>query len=126
MRTTRKRLFILLALGSSFAFACGIAEVGLRIAGYDRTYVNPLHSFHERDPRVGYCGKPDFVGRFYSTQFDVVVAHDSDGFRRQEVRNKASDPANRIFVLGDSYVWGWGVGQGQGLHRRNEPFAAGI
>lgn len=86
-------------------------EVGLRVAGYDRTYVNPLHSFHEGDPELGYRGRPDFVGRFYRPEFDVLVEHDNHGFRKH-VYAPTQAAKQRVFVLGDSFTWGFGVPQG--------------
>ncbi len=108
----RKRLFVLTALLFSVTFACGVAEVGLRLGGYDRTYVNPLHSFHQRDSRVGHRGKSNFTGRFHSYEFDVVVSHNEHGFRKNETRGSAH-PCQRAFVLGYSFTWGGGVGQGK-------------
>ena len=112
LSTGRKRLFVLMTLLGSAALACGVAEVGLRLGGYDRTYVNPLHSFHQRDSRVGHRGKPNFTGRFHSYEFDVVVSHNEHGFRKHKTPVPAH-PSQRAFVLGDSFTWGWGVGQGK-------------
>ena len=90
--------------------ACGIVELGLRVAGYGRNYTNPMGSFFEPDGDLGCHGKANFVGRFRRTDFDVVVEHDENGFRRNE---SPVDPAARhnVYVLGDSFVWGYGVGQ---------------
>ncbi len=98
------------ALGLALVTACGIVEVGLRLCGFGHNYTNPMGSFFEPDSELGCHGKANFVGRFHRTDFDVVVEHDADGFRRNEL---PPDPAARhdIYVLGDSFVWGYGVGQ---------------
>jgi hypothetical protein len=101
------------ALVLSFAVACGAGEIGLRLAGYSRTYLNPFGSFHEYDPVLGCRGKPDFVGRFRQADFDVVVAHNGLGFRQPEVHPQVVEPDHTLFVLGDSFVWGYGVGQAE-------------
>ena len=90
-----------------------ISESALRLAGYDRAYINPQASFHQPDARFGYIGKPDFSGRFHSPEFDVVIAHNKAGFRRHEAPLPAQEDHRSLFVLGDSFTWGWGVGQGK-------------
>jgi len=94
----------------SLVIACGIAELGLRICGFGHNYTNPAGSFFVPDVELGCHGKPNFVGRFHRVDFDVVVEHDANGFRRNE---SPPDPAARhdVYVLGDSFVWGYGVGQ---------------
>lgn len=84
---SRTAVFRTVALVSALFVAGAVAEVGLRVGGYDRAYFNPLQSFHEAHPLVGYRGKPGFVGRFRALEFDVVIAHDDRGFRRQEHRS---------------------------------------
>ncbi|NOG55836.1 MAG: hypothetical protein HND57_16175 [Planctomycetes bacterium] len=91
-----------------------IAEVALRALGYERSYVNPLHSFHVGHPLVGYLGKPGFTGRFRTPDFDVMISNGPDGFRLPDPM-PAADPdsaSRRVFVFGDSFTWGWGVPQG--------------
>ena len=90
--------------------ACGVAELGLRICGYGRNYTNPMGSFFEPDSELGCHGKANFAGRFRRADFDVVVEHDENGFRRSE---SPAEPAAQhdVYVLGDSFVWGYGVGQ---------------
>jgi lysophospholipase L1-like esterase len=97
-------------MGLALVTACGVVELGLRICGYGHNYTNPMGSFFEPDSELGCRGKANFVGRFHRTDFDVVVEHDANGFRRNEL---PIDPAARhdVYVLGDSFVWGYGVGQ---------------
>jgi lysophospholipase L1-like esterase len=68
-----------------------------------------MGSFFTPDNDMGYHGKPNFSGRFRSADFDVVVQHGENGFRCSE----AIDAADRrkVYVLGDSFVWGYGIGQ---------------
>ncbi len=81
--------------------------------GYTRSYVNPFGSFHEPDPVLGYHGKPNFRGRFRQREFDVLIAHNDQGFRRQEHLGEASPERKNVYVLGDSFVWGYGISQGR-------------
>ena len=106
----KRILFPLAALTLALVTACGIAEIGLRICGYGHNYTNPMGSFFEPDGEVGCHGKPNFVGRFRRADFDAVVEHDAHGFRRGE--STPDRPARSdVYVPGDSFVWGYGVGQ---------------
>ncbi len=112
----RRILFPLLAICLGLVVACGIAELGLRIGGYGRNYTNPMGSFFEPDSELGCHGKANFVGRFRRDDFDVVVEHDENGFRRSELPAEGtmypwSAAGHDVYVLGDSFVWGYGVGQ---------------
>ena len=103
----------LMAIVVSACVALAVGEGLLRMAGFSRQYVNPLHSFHQHDELVGHRGKPNFQGRFKTIDFDVVIEHDENGFRRQVNQHSPRDPSQRLFVFGDSFTWGWGVAQGQ-------------
>ena len=109
----RRWLLRLAAVGAGLLLAALAGELALRVVGYDRSYFNPLHSFHEPDPLIGHRGRPGFEGRFRRPEFDILVAHDEHGFRRHD--HAAGDaPGNAtVFVFGDSFTWGWGVDQGQ-------------
>ncbi len=104
-----------------FAVLCGIAgavllgELALRIGGFSPIHVNPLNSFHEPHALVGYRGKPNFSGRFRRSEFDVSIEHDQNGFRKQEHQQGKEKSKHQVLVFGDSFTWGWGVGQGKGL-----------
>lgn len=105
--------FRVVAILLGMALAGGLLEVALAIGGYDHNYFNPLNSFHQGHPLVGYLGKPNFVGRFRRPEFDTVIAHNAEGFRLQENAKPRSRCRHRIFAFGDSFTWGWGVTQGE-------------
>jgi lysophospholipase L1-like esterase len=91
-----------------------VGEGVLRLAGYSPANVNPLKSFHESDPVLGWRGRKLYTARFKRPDFDVVIAQDAAGFRKQvNLAAKVNQAPHRVFVFGDSYVWGWGVGQGE-------------
>ncbi|MCX6927235.1 MAG: SGNH/GDSL hydrolase family protein [Verrucomicrobia bacterium] len=113
-RGGRRALFAVLAILLSLLATALIGEGALRLAGYSPSNVNPLKSFHEFDPVIGWRGRKLYTARFKRPDFDVLVAQNAAGFRRQENLDAKLDKApHRIFVFGDSFVWGWGVGQGE-------------
>lgn len=89
-----------------------VLEVVLRTIEAPVEIYNPLNGFNVGDARLGWKGRPDVDRRFRKLAFDTRVAHDGEGFRAPE---PPPDPAaeERVLVLGDSYVWGWGVSQGE-------------
>jgi len=117
-RGWRKIVYRGLAVGLSVGIACGIAEAALRIAGYGRSYVCPFGAFHQADPILGWRGKPNFTGRWRQGDFDVCIAQNEDGFRKLEYRKEPSQAESTVYVLGDSFVWGYGTAQGKNFTDR--------
>ena len=87
-------------------------EIGLHVGGYTRSVVNTLNGFNVRDPVLGHRGRPNVVQQFRLSDFDVVVEHDRDGFRKPGRPRVSPADAPKLLVFGDSFTWGWGVGQG--------------
>jgi lysophospholipase L1-like esterase len=110
---TKESLSRVLLASIAVAVALLLCELALRIGGYTPLYFNPLNSFHEPHPLVGYRGKPNFVGRFRKPDFDVVIAQDENGFRRPDRQLPPSESRRAVLAFGDSFTWGWGVAQGR-------------
>lgn len=107
-----RRLRRMATLATACLIALLLAEGILRVGGWSPAFVNPLRAFHLPDPVLGHRGRPDVTARFARPEFDVAIAHDGDGFRRHE-HTPGPGARRRLFVLGDSFVWGWGVAQGE-------------
>jgi hypothetical protein len=113
-RRSYGKIIRLAAVLVSLLVTAALLEGGLRLAGYSPASVNPLRAFHEFDPVVGWRGKRGGSGRFKRPEFDVLIQHDANGFRRQvHLGSKDETAPHHVFVLGDSYVWGWGVAEGE-------------
>ena len=100
----QKRLII---WGIAILIFFGILEGILRISGI-KTGDEMLKQFFTYEPLLGWKLIPNKKGRFKTKEFDIEVKINSDGFRDYEysiVKKRKS----RIIMLGDSYLWGWGV-----------------
>lgn len=87
-------------------------EAALRLVDAVPEVANPLYSFHAADPVLGWRGRPNAALRFRRAEFDALIVHDRAGWRLGDPPPPAA-PARRALVLGDSFTWGWGVGQGE-------------
>jgi hypothetical protein len=115
-RPGRRWLARTLAILLSVLATAVVLELVLRLFGCSPAHVNPMHGFNVGDARLGYRGKSDYVGRFSRPpDFDVVVAQDAHGFRAAAHANDPTRCRHKALVFGDSYLWGWGVGQGEVL-----------
>jgi len=97
------------------AFGVGLAllEGGLRLAGRDPVFINPLNSFHRGHAVLGWLGVPGLTARFVRPEFDVSIETGPLGFRESGSKVTPLAEAVRVSFLGDSFTWGWGVGQGE-------------
>ncbi len=105
-----------LALVVGSTLFCAIAlELALRIFSPVTTFVNPLGSFHQPDPDLGWTGTPNVSARFKKVDFDVAVSLDANGFRKKAAKVQPASGSPVVAVFGDSFTWGWGVDDGKVL-----------
>ena len=119
-----RRLLLILA---GVLVATLVAEFALRWVVTVPEVSNPLYSFHDSDPVLGWRGKADVRMRFRRPDFDALIEHGPDGWRVPDPP-PSPDATWRVLFLGDSYTWGWGVSQGEvftdRLQRRLAPSIA--
>lgn len=107
------------ALAFGFCLALVGLEVFLRSADILPFHQNPISGFHEHHPRLGWLGVPGAHARFRQPDFDTAIEIDERGFRRRGAPFEGvENSAPRIAFLGDSFTWGWGVGQGESFTDR--------
>ena len=112
-RASRFALWALLGWCAAVGLGVLLLEGGLRLAGRDPVFINPLNSFHRGHPVVGWLGVPGLAARFVRPEFDVRIVTGPDGFRESGARVVPGADAVRVSFLGDSFTWGWGGGQGE-------------
>jgi hypothetical protein len=70
-----------------------------------------LTKFWRYDARYGWSHIPGASGTFAAHGIDSSVQINAKGFRGPEVEYARDPNRQRLLVLGDSYVWGYGVNQ---------------
>jgi hypothetical protein len=104
-----------LAAGS-LCLTFAAAEIAMRAGGCQPRTATVLSTYFQPDAVLGWRGRPGAVCRFVTSSFDVEITHGPDGFRACPGGKPARDAdtaAEIVWCLGDSYVWGWGVADGE-------------
>ncbi|MGH9428853.1 MAG: SGNH/GDSL hydrolase family protein, partial [Terriglobia bacterium] len=68
-----------------------------------------LTKFWKYDSRYGWAHNPGASGYFETFGIRAFVTINSKGFRGPEIEHARDPKRQRVLVLGDSYVWGYGV-----------------
>ena len=84
-----------------------IVEVAVRIAGYKSIYAGT--QFFDYDSVLGWRLRPNLEGPFERPQFRTYVKINEHGLRDRDYTYEKPVNNKRIVVLGDSFVWGYGV-----------------
>jgi lysophospholipase L1-like esterase len=93
----------------SLAFGLLLAEGIVRGAGLGRTFLT-RGALHEYDARAGWKCKSNLDANYaLPRSFDVRVRCNADGLRGEELPRPKPAERHRIAVLGDSFMWGYGV-----------------
>ncbi|MFC1497071.1 hypothetical protein ACFLS1_01175 [Verrucomicrobiota bacterium] len=106
MKKGIKRLILLLI---SLLVCLFIAEVTLRFFGHGVTHVT-RGALHCQNNDTGWACQPNLDARYRVPGcFDVAITCNSRGLRDKERSIEKPDGKKRIVVLGDSFIWGYGV-----------------
>lgn len=105
----KKTLKLVLLLCLYFMAICVLLEIGLRLAvpGYIPPGLDSPNIW-QYDSKLGWRGRPDINVPFRQESFQVTVQHNSLGHRAKEYPT-ARTAKKRMLVLGDSFVWCYGV-----------------
>lgn len=104
-------LFILLILGILFAFLEGIARIYLYfVSKCNKSVLDTLPMAIPNQNRI-FELKPNYHQKYKSSEFQIDIKTNKDGLR--DINHSYSKPQNvlRVLALGDSFTFGWGVGQ---------------
>lgn len=69
-------------------------------------------------PNYGLCMKRNITGHQMSKEYNVDIRLNSFGFRGKEFSLKPEPKKNRILMIGDSFIFGYGVSEDQTLAER--------
>jgi len=82
--------------------------------------------FFQYDPILGWRLLPNLEGPFERPQFKTYVKINQHGLRDRDHSYEKEPGTKRILVLGDSFVWGYGVNGDEVLTRRMEADLQGV
>jgi lysophospholipase L1-like esterase len=99
---------VLLVVGS-LAFALGLGEAGCRLAGYRGL------ELYQPDRQVGWVLRPNQATVTRVGHLPVQI--NGDGFRDDPLEHPKPRNTVRIFALGGSTTFGWGVAEGETYHQ---------
>ena len=105
-----------------------LCEAALRmvypVPWYGYVYLPPQQHLFQYDGTLGWVGRPDSVGVFASLDFEHTVHHDEYGFRNN---TDFYHPEKRnLLIVGDSFGWGWGVGDDEVVSSAMNDEAPGV
>ena len=85
-----------------------------------------IANFWKFDSRYGWAHIPGTSGPFDSYGFQTTVRINANGFRGPEVLYARTDERRRVLILGDSFVWGFGVNEQEMFTTRLEEILPGL
>lgn len=105
----KKLMVILMLITFSMIFALLLCELIIRVTGAGSMTIS-REGRYRNDRDVGWVCTPNMDERFFLPgSFDVRVVCNSKGLRDAEKDYVKPPGTRRIAVLGDSFVWGYGV-----------------
>ena len=110
-----------LLLAASSLVSLGLAELAVRALGHRPLALHAdRKTFWVHDPMLGWHHRPGQAGTFVLGGIRVEVRHNQRGLRDHDHPYPRVDGKKRILVIGDSFVWGYGVGQDESFAERME------
>ncbi|MDA0739224.1 MAG: SGNH/GDSL hydrolase family protein [Nitrospirae bacterium] len=102
----------LIALGCTVGFLIGEGALRLFLPNYIASAGLERNFFCHFDPLLGWGPLPHVSGLHRRDGFGVYVEQNQFGLRgSKDMQKEKSSPQYRTLILGDSYVWGYGVDQ---------------
>lgn len=99
-------------LVASILVSVSLSEALLRGLGRGPLQANPVPgNFWRHDAELGWQNLPGADGVFDHPRFRIHVHANSKGLRDREYAYERTPGRRRILVIGDSFVWGYGVEQ---------------
>ena len=105
----------LLMVGLSVGFTLAVFEIGARFLVDSWAPQHGVRNFWMQDPQLGWRHNPGQDAIHHHRDFDVRVVTNELGFRDDPVRETLPRGMKRVVFLGDSFGFGYGVEQEEGI-----------
>lgn len=115
-KAAKRLIFRIISVILGLCAAIVIVELGVRLfsLGYLPSGSNERELFCRFDRELGWAPLENATGIFSSHGHSALVHQNKYGMRDDDVQTASpSDGRRRILVLGDSFAWGFGVGQNE-------------
>jgi len=116
----RGRLGALALALAATTLTLGLLEVALRILDVRTASYHAIGGFTVYDPALGWRLAPGREAVFRGSHFTTSVVQNAEGLRDRHYAYARTPGRRRILVLGDSFVWCWGVEQADCFTERLE------
>jgi lysophospholipase L1-like esterase len=126
-RLAREILFRVVAVAIGVVAALALSEGLIRLAAPKKLKTVEAEEFAQFDPWLGWANRPGASGLMRIVgQDDILARINSRGLRDREIGPTGRKTGRRILCLGDSFTWGWGVGDDETYPKILEHELAGV
>jgi lysophospholipase L1-like esterase len=126
-RFAREVSFRVAAVAIGAVVALALSEGLIRLASPRKVETVEAEEFVRFDPWLGWTNRPGAAGRMRAVgQYDSFARINSRGLRDREIAPARVKGRTRVLCLGDSFTFGWGVGDDETYPKVLERELAGV
>jgi hypothetical protein len=126
-RFAREVFYRVVAVAIGVVVALALSEGLIRLAAPKKVETIEAEEFVQFDPWLGWANRPGAAGPMRVVgQYEPFARNNSRGLRDREIDPARRKGGLRVLCLGDSFTWGWGVGDDETYPKVLERELAGV